>query len=376
MASTSRRRLISYQPLSFLYKLFHICSVIARIPSWLLQYALFRPHPKWTLRQSLLVRILHELVYMDSMTETAQPLSLHPGKEKNRFLVIEPASAAFYKGPLEVEGIHPAAVGTTWYPRTDLHPRDRYSITSVILHLHGGAFIQGDGRTSQLSFLASTLLVHADVSCIFAPQYRLSCRPGSHPFPAALQDALTSYLYLIHDLGIPASHITLSGDSAGGNLAIALVRYLTFFGAELSIPLPDNVVLLSPWVSLVNSLASDARQQLNPHFKTDILPPSFVRWGAEAYSRLVPASDPYISSLGHPFATSVPIFVNFGSAELLQVDGKRWVEEMRGVQGGEVVIEYEEAAPHDTLLVGDMIDWKHSAEGVAAKIGVFIRVAR
>ena len=58
-------------------------------------------------------------------------------------------------------------------------------------------------------------------------------------FPAALQDALTSYVYLIFDLAILPSNIILSGDSAGGHMALQLLRYISDHGAELSLPLPQ-----------------------------------------------------------------------------------------------------------------------------------------
>ncbi|KAI1081043.1 alpha/beta hydrolase fold-3 domain-containing protein [Whalleya microplaca] len=382
MASSIRTRereqrpLLSYPPFSVIYQLLSLGLILVRIPPWILSFALDpsrKPHPQWTLEQALAGHLVKSLLRMLSKVEQPQKLTLKPKKEKGRFDVIEPFPPTFYKGPLEAETVAPATIGGTWFPQRPqcLHKADED--TSVVLHFHGGAFIVGDGRSSGMDFLTSTWIEYAGVSTIFCPQYRLSCRPDPAPFPASLQDALSSYLYLTQTLDIPPSSITVSGDSAGGNLAIALLRYLAEFGEELDIPLPKNAVLISPWVSPLNSLKPDSQIKNNPHFRSDSLPTLFTRWGAKAYTRLVPATHPYISPLGHPFATRVPIFVNYGSAEVLEVDGSQWIKEMSQVAGNVIQANYEPAAPHDTLLVGNMCGWKKSAQGVAVHVGEFIR---
>lgn len=87
--------------------------------------------------------------------------------------------------------------------------------------------------------------------CRVSPQYRLSSPPAtdtSNPFPAALQDTLSAYHYLIDSLRIPPSNIILSGDSAGGYAAIAFLRYISEFETELEIPLPSVCYLRSPLI--------------------------------------------------------------------------------------------------------------------------------
>jgi alpha/beta hydrolase fold len=70
--------------------------------------------------------------------------------------------------------------------------------------------------------------ISALVLCV---QYRLPSHPGGR-FPAALQDAATSFQHLL-DLGVPASHIILSGDSTGGQLAVSLLRYISDYPKAL-----------------------------------------------------------------------------------------------------------------------------------------------
>jgi acetyl esterase/lipase len=66
-----------------------------------------------------------------------------------------------------------------------------------------------------------------------------------NPFPAALLDAISGYNYLVNDIGFNPQDIVVSGDSAGGNLALALVRYLV--EADIpTLPVPGALILLSP----------------------------------------------------------------------------------------------------------------------------------
>ncbi|KAK8023301.1 hypothetical protein PG991_006540 [Apiospora marii] len=383
---------IARQPLSTLYTVWCLATILARLPYWILKFALFasqRPVPTWTFRQSLMLTLTKALVSMASVTQAPVPLTLEPGKEKEHFLVAQPASEADYVGPLKSDIVKPAPVGITCFPRAHAANATKtakqkqlesesqlQSESKVVLHVHGGAFVLGDGRTAQLGFGASLLLQHAGVDRVYCPQYRLACRPDPVPFPGALQDVLTSYLYLVRDLGIPPRNIVLSGDSAGGNLIIGLLRYLVEHPLHET---PHSAVLVSPWVAPVDCLGPDLLLTSNPHYGSDLLPPAFLRWGAAAYARLVPAADPYISPLGRPFVTPVPLFVTLGSAEVLEVEGARWVREMRDVGGekggkkNDIELSYETGAPHDTFLLGGSLGFEDSAREVTIRIGEFIR---
>jgi acetyl esterase/lipase len=94
--------------------------------------------------------------------------------------------------------------------------RGRPDRHKVILYLHGGAFLAGSIRTHR--HLAACLAGAAGVRSIL-PDYRLA---PEHPFPAALEDALTVYKHLLAT-GYEARHIALAGDSAGGGLAFSLL---------------------------------------------------------------------------------------------------------------------------------------------------------
>ncbi|KAI0976776.1 alpha/beta hydrolase fold-3 domain-containing protein [Xylaria arbuscula] len=369
------RPLASYPVLRTFYKLLYSCTILARLPIWALSFSLFqrtRPLSTWNFKQSLMLRIFTEYVFLVSRTETPVPLSLEPGKEKNRWEKVEPFPKDLYRGPLESKSksVEPAVIGGTWYPHK---PTDPANAGPIVLHLHGGGFVIGDGRSDASGPMADLLLKHGKVSYVFAPQYRLASLPTSAPFPAAPQDTLTSYLYFVRTLGIPASNITVSGDSAGGNLVIGLLRYLAEFGDELDIPLPSSAGLFSPWVAPVKGLWPDFVTKSNPNYHTDYLGVDLCRWGAKLYIGDESPEHPYIVPLGHPFRTPVPIFATFGGAEILAIDILEWIRETERVEGNELETYVEKDAPHDTVLVGHALGFSNSAVGVVKKLGEFIR---
>ncbi|KAK5632670.1 hypothetical protein RRF57_008384 [Xylaria bambusicola] len=360
------RPLASYPVLSIFYRLFYSSTIIARLPAWILSYALFRrarPLPTWSFKQSIMLRILTESIFMVSRTQTPTSLSLEPGKDKERWEKLEPFPKDVYRGPLDHASVEPSTMGGKWYPEK---PTDASAIGPVLLHIHGGAFVVGTGRANQDGIMADLFIKHGKVGYIFVPQYLC-------PVPAALQDLVTSYLYFVRTLGIPASNITISGDSAGGNLVIGLLRYLAEYGAELNIPQPKSAVILCPWVAPVKSLWPEFVVTSNPNFRTDYLGAELCRWGAATYIRDAPPEHPYITPLGHPFKTPVPMLVTFGSAEIMVIDGLEWVKEMERVDGNEIEAYIEPDVPHDTLLVGHILGFEESSAGVARKMGKFIR---
>jgi acetyl esterase/lipase len=360
--------MLSYQPFKLLFQLAYVGSVVIRLPKWIIVAAVqrLRPHPKWTAKQTLMSYMTYALVDMQSRVGISDRISLKPGKEGSRFQVIKFSEEDVYQGPL-ASNIKPATVGGTWFPAA---PGAEAASKIVILYFHGGAYVIGDGREAQCRFLGKAILQNAKVDALFSLQYRLSGYSGLNPFPAALQDALTGYLFLLRELKIPSHQIILAGDSAGGNLAIALLRYLQEFGSKLDISLPRCAALISPWVA---PLDYDAVCK-HPNHISDFLPAVFLQWGANVYAagHSDPASNAYITPLGHPFSTSVPIFISSGSAEIFYDDNVRWAEEMRKVDGNVVRMNTEDAACHDTLLVAEILGFEKSAEEVASAMGTFI----
>ena len=234
----------------------------------------------------------------------------------------------------------------------------------------------GDGRDADTAPLAKTLLKHARVTHVFAPNYRLSIVPEGR-FPAAFQDAVTAYHYLISTLSIPASRITFSGDSAGGNLSLTLHRYIVEYGAELGLPEPAANLLWSPWIDI--DAARDPQNLLeSPNYFTDYLSSNFTTWGARLFAPLgkgFNTADPYVSPLGSPFKAKSPFWIHTGDAEVLYFDDVKLAEELKGV-GNKVEIVVDHGVPHDILLVGHMLGFTEEAAVAAKKAGEFLRANR
>jgi epsilon-lactone hydrolase len=106
----------------------------------------------------------------------------------------------------------------------------------VVLGLHGGGFVTGSMYTHRKLFahLAKAIGARALV-----PDYR---RAPEHTHPAALEDALAAYRWLLEH-GIEASHIVFAGDSAGGGLVVTTM----LLARERGLPLPSGGMPLSPW---------------------------------------------------------------------------------------------------------------------------------
>lgn len=423
----------SYQPLNLLYRLLKVSSILARLPLWILKAALpsLRPYPKWTFKQALMRNFVLHMVDMTSSIGITETLSLAPGKEKDRWAIVDPFEDACYVGPLLSPTVKPAKTGGTWYGVATA-PRDAAAAAAmgfsgannsnnnsssnnknknkkIALHIHGGAFVIGDGRQAATGYLGSVLTGPGGFDAVFMPQYRLAGYRGRDPFPAALQDCLTAYLYLVRTLGLDPADVTVSGDSAGGNLAIGLLRYLERFGGGgggrvddsgaasvdaklLAVKPPGRVVLLSPWVQPSASLHT--RYETWDQYGTDFLPRRFLQWGVRTYllqatatatgtteqpktRGVVPGQNEWVDVLGHPFRTTTPVFLTWAEREILGVDCAKFAEEMKGLNNGgdgawRLEVNIEAGAPHDTLLLGDVLGWERSAEEVARKIAKFV----
>lgn len=131
----------------------------------------------------------------------------------------------------------------------------------VILYLHGGGYACGDLEYAK--GYGSTLAVRCGIR-VFSPAYRLA--PES-PFPAALEDALESYRYLLKK-GYDPGQIALCGESAGGGLIYALCLKLK----EENLPLPGGLIAMSPWTDLTSSGESyETNREADPNMTVEQL---------------------------------------------------------------------------------------------------------
>ncbi len=178
----------------------------------------------------------------------------------------------------------------------------------VILHCHGGGYSTGSSLyartlTSKLAAAASM-----DVLCF---DYRLA---PEHPYPAAGEDAMKAWDYLML-LGYGAKDVILTGDSAGGNMALALTLRLKEEGRLL----PGGIVLMSPWTDLTSSGESfETRADLDP-----VLNRAYIDRMIRNYAPDRDLRDPLISPLYGNFEGFPPTYVQAGENEILLSDAQR-----------------------------------------------------
>ena len=146
------------------------------------------------------------------------------------------------------------------FPAAWVIPKDERR-QGVILYLHGGGYACGDLEYAK--GYGATLAVRCGVR-VFCPAYRLA--PES-PFPAALEDALESYQYLLKK-GYDSRQIALCGESAGGGLIYALCLKLK----EENLPLPGGLIAMSPWTDLTSSGQSyETNREADPNMTVEQL---------------------------------------------------------------------------------------------------------
>lgn len=118
----------------------------------------------------------------------------------------------------------------------------RESCGGVILYLHGGGYTCGELEYTR--GFGSKLSARLGIK-VFCCAYRLA---PENPFPAALEDALESYRFLLQS-GFTSDRIVLAGESAGGGLCYSLMIRLR----ELGMDMPAGVIAISPWTDLTMS---------------------------------------------------------------------------------------------------------------------------
>ena len=177
----------------------------------------------------------------------------------------------------------------------------------VILHLHGGAFIMGSPASYRNRAMRLSYRCNAEV---FVPGYRLA---PEHPYPAALDDALVAFQY-VRALR-PNVPLFISGDSAGGGLALSLMVRLREFGAAL----PDGAVLLSPWTDLS---VCGASIETNRH-KDLWLTRAHLQCWARAYVANEDPRSPAISPVFADLSSLPPLLFLVGEDEILLDDALR-----------------------------------------------------
>ena len=174
----------------------------------------------------------------------------------------------------------------------------------VVLQLHGGGYVS---KIKNSYYTMSTYYCNAGGGIsVLNPDYRVA---PEDPYPAALEDALDSYQWLL-DRGFKGEQIILAGDSAGGGLAMALTMYLRDHG----MPMPCGIVAMSPWTDVTASGESyTLNYELDPLFGNTKESMIYVNDYAGDHDK----KDPYISPIYGNFRQFPPMLIQVGSTEML-----------------------------------------------------------
>ena len=166
------------------------------------------------------------------------------------------------------------------------------------------------------------------------PDYRVA---PENPYPAALQDAVASYKWLL-DRGWFGDQIVIAGDSAGGGLAMCLTMYLR----DHNMPMPGGIVAMSPWTDQTASgesyTSNYTKDPLFGNTKDSLI---YVNYYAENEDKM----NPYISPLFGDFREFPPMLIQVGSTEMLLSDSVEVAAKARG-QGIKVKLSIYEGMFH------------------------------
>ncbi|HVC59887.1 MAG TPA: alpha/beta hydrolase [Acetobacteraceae bacterium] len=176
---------------------------------------------------------------------------------------------------------------------------------SAVLFLHGGGYVIGS-LDSHRHLVAE--IGRASGARALAIDYRMA---PEHPFPAAVQDALAAYRFLL-DSGIKPGRICIAGDSAGGGLVVAAM--LAIRGAEL--PQPACGWCISPWVDLA---CTGASMRDNAARDPSVQQPGVLEFAGLYLAGADPRS-PLASPIHGDLRGLPPLLIQVGSVETLLDD--------------------------------------------------------
>jgi len=225
---------------------------------------------------------------------------------------------------------------------------------AAVLYFHGGGYVIGSPRSHR--HLAAAI-GRAARARVLLPDYRLA---PEHPFPAAVDDAVAAYRWLL-DRGHAPSGIALAGDSAGGGLVVATLLALR----ERRLPKPAACACISPWVDLTFSGGS---------YATKAASDPIVTWEgvtemARAYVGKGDARAPLVSPLFADLTGLPPLLIHVGSEEVLLDDAVVLAERARAA-GVETSLEVWPEMIHVWHWFLPMLD---EAQVAVDRIGEFVR---
>lgn len=200
-----------------------------------------------------------------------------------------------------------------------------------VLYLHGGSYVFGSTRTTHQELVArmafESRVEHVGLDYRLAPE---------HPYPAQLEDAIAGFDALVAE-GTPAEAIVVAGDSAGGNLAIALQLALRDRGGSQA----EAAVLISPWSDLTMPGRSFTEFEPIDYGTREVLDVQ-----ARAFAGAVPLADPRVSPTYAKLEGLAPTLITAGAVEIPRDDILVLAEKLKAA-GVETTLFVAKDMPHN-----------------------------
>ena len=219
----------------------------------------------------------------------------------------------------------------------------------VVLYLHGGSYVAGSINSHRS--LAANIAIASKARALII-DYRLA---PEHPHPAAVEDAVTAYQWLLNNQADPR-HLAVVGDSAGGGLTLALLISLR----DGKIPLPAAGVCLSPWTDLAfsgESWKGKAAVDLVIYAYKEL---EFARMYLGGLDAKTPLASPLYADLkGLP-----PLLVQVGTDEVLLSDSTRLVDRAKQAGVNAVIDEWEKMQHVWQFAAGFIPEGRRAVAGI------------
>jgi monoterpene epsilon-lactone hydrolase len=202
----------------------------------------------------------------------------------------------------------------------------------TVIYFHGGGYVSGSPPQRYLPMAAGiTLAANATVHAV---DYRVA--PESR-FPAAYDDCVAAYTWLVGDGGVDPGSLCVLGDSAGGNLAVAV----TAAARDRGLPLPARVAIVSPFADLTFSGPSmEERCDIDPYVTRALLESMATDYLGES-----DPADPRCSVVFGDLSGLPPLLIQVGGNEILYDDAVR-IRDRALAAGVDVTFESWEHAMH------------------------------
>jgi len=214
-----------------------------------------------------------------------------------------------------VTGVRTEAVESAGLPAEWTLPTGTDTV-GTLLYFHGGGYFQGSIATHRRLVAALCL---AGGTRGLNVGYRLA---PEHRFPAAVDDAVAAYRWLISDGGEEPARVIIAGDSAGGGLAFATLIALRDAGD----PMPAGGFGISPWTDL----AGTGKSLVTRKDQDPFIDPSGVDEMAVRYAGDTDRRNPLVSPLYGDLHGLPPLLIHVGGAEVLYDDAARMADAAKG----------------------------------------------